>query len=312
MTSPLLSIIVPSFNQGRFIRETIDSALAQSYRPIEVLVFDGGSTDDTVEVLRSYGELPELRWWSEPDKGVVDAVNKGFARAAGEIIAVQSSDDVYMPGAFETAVRALEADHSLALVYGDMELIDADSTRLRETSLSAFDLYDYISKLTYIPQPTAFFRREAMAQAGPWRADISYAADAEFYLRIVQAAPVRKLDATLGRYRVHEEQRDKAGLRIIRDWSAAVAPLLESEDRNVRRAARIGVELVGLHYTPRAQWVARTGHLYRAIALRPALLMRSDIRAHHELIPLRVPLWSLLSRIKRMLGIAPRSAPGGS
>ena len=94
----LLSIVVPSYNQGAYIRETLDSIFAQDYRPIEVLVLDGASKDETVEILRSY-DAPELRWWSERDRGVVDAVNKGLARASGEIIGIQSSDDTYLPGA---------------------------------------------------------------------------------------------------------------------------------------------------------------------------------------------------------------------
>ena len=105
----LLSIVVPSYNQGAFIRETLDSILSQDYRPIEVLVLDGDSKDETVEVLKSY-DAPELRWWSEHDRGVVDAVNKGLALACGEFVAIQSSDDVYLLGAFRTAVEVLSAD----------------------------------------------------------------------------------------------------------------------------------------------------------------------------------------------------------
>src|SRR3954447_2230266 len=126
----LVSIVIPSYNQGKFIRETIDSVLAQDYRPIEVLVLDGASKDDTVDVLRSYGARDDLQWWSEPDKGVVDAVNKGLARAAGSIQAIQSSDDTFLPAAISSAVRAFEDDPSLALVYGDVEYIDASSKHI--------------------------------------------------------------------------------------------------------------------------------------------------------------------------------------
>src|SRR5437773_2348908 len=119
MSRPLVSVIVPSFNQGKYIRETIDSILAQDYRPLEVLVIDGASTDETLDVLRSYADRPELRWWSERDAGVVDAVNKGLARASGEIVAIQSSDDLYVPGAVAAAVEAL-ADGAV-LAYGDCE-----------------------------------------------------------------------------------------------------------------------------------------------------------------------------------------------
>ena len=104
-TDSLVTIIVPSFNQGRFIKETLHSILAQDYRPIEVLVIDGASSDLTIEVLESYAGVPELKWWSEPDNGVVDAVNKGLARARGEIVAIQSSDDLYLPGAISAAVE---------------------------------------------------------------------------------------------------------------------------------------------------------------------------------------------------------------
>src|SRR6185503_12008114 len=106
----LVSIIIPSFNQGRFIKETIDSILSQDYRPIEVLVLDGASTDETVQVLSSYEGVPELTWVSERDGGVVDAVNKGLMRARGEIIGIQSSDDLYLPGAISAAVEFMNSN----------------------------------------------------------------------------------------------------------------------------------------------------------------------------------------------------------
>src|SRR6516165_5744206 len=123
---PLASIVVPSFNQGRFIAETLESCLEQSYRPIEILVQDGGSTDDTVSVLQSF-EAPELGWVSEPDKGVVDAVNRGLRRAKGEILTIQSSDDLFVDDAIGAAVEALSLDQAIGLVYGDVELIDQNS-----------------------------------------------------------------------------------------------------------------------------------------------------------------------------------------
>ena len=106
---PLVSIVVPSFNQGRFIAETLRSCLGQCYRPIEILVQDGGSTDETISVLRSL-KASELSWVSEPDKGVVDAVNKGLSRARGEILSIQSSDDAFVCGAVGAAVGALSED----------------------------------------------------------------------------------------------------------------------------------------------------------------------------------------------------------
>jgi len=302
----LLSIIIPSYNQGTFIADTIDSILSQDYRPIEVLVIDGASKDGTVAVLESYRGAPELTWWSEPDGGVVDAVNKGLARARGEVIGIQSSDDVYLPGAFSAVMQDLAADPGLALVYGDVEYIDAQSRVTGRTNLPRFDFHEYVGKLSFIPQPAAFFTAAGARAAGRWREDVSYAADAEFFLRLLAGSKAKKIDRLVARYRYHEGQRDKAGLRIAKDWERSIESYARGTDRSLRRFARSGIALTRYHYTPEGDWVRRTLDLYRAIAINPALLRRREIRAERELIPGRYPIWRLLSRLKRLLGFNPR------
>jgi glycosyltransferase involved in cell wall biosynthesis len=304
--TPLVSIVVPSFNQGQFIRETIDSILSQAYRPIEVLVMDGASKDATVDVLRSY-DRPELQWWSEPDHGVVDAVNKGLGRARGDIVAVQSSDDVYLPGAIAAMVAAFRADLDLGLVFGDVEYIDAESRVGDRTTLPPFSLYDYVGKLTFIPQPAAFFTAKALRATGMWRDEISYAADAEFYLRIAAAFPVKKLDRLIAGYRYHDEQRDKLSARVERDWRKAIEPWTKSRDRRLRRYARSGIDLACLRYAPESQWIRRTLAAYRALLVNPAVLRNRDFRHTRDLLPGRYPIWKSLSRVKRLFGFAPRS-----
>jgi glycosyltransferase involved in cell wall biosynthesis len=305
---PLLTIVIPSYNQGAYIRETIESTLAQDYRPIEVLVFDGASKDGTVDVLKSFNGVPELRWWSEPDRGVVDAVNKGLALAHGKIVAIQSSDDVYVSGAFTAVVTAFQERHDLGLVYGDVEYIDAHSHVSGRSHLPPFTLHEYVGKLTYIPQPAAFFTAESLHAVGCWRPEISYAADAEFYLRIAMRFPVTKLDRVLARYRHHEEQRDKASERVQRDWHAAIEPLTRSSDRRLRRHARSSDDMTLLRYTPEARWVRRTIAAYHALMVNPAVIRNPDFRATRDLFPGRYPIWRLLSRIKRSLGFAPRQS----
>ncbi|HEY2324828.1 MAG TPA: glycosyltransferase family 2 protein [Thermoanaerobaculia bacterium] len=305
MAQPLVSVIVPSYNQGRFIRETLDSILRQDYRPIEVLVVDGASKDETVDVLRSYGARPELHWWSEPDRGVVDAVNKGLARAKGEIIAIQSSDDCFTPGAITTAA-ALFAP-GVVMVVGEVEYIDAESRHIGETKLPPFSMETYLAKQTFVPQPAAFFTREAAQRAGGWQADVSYAADADYYLRIAALGFVVKLDAILGRYRYHAEQRDRAGERIARDWETAVRRWLgeTNASRRYRRSASLGIHLTNAHYTGDARWWRRTMELYRALAVSPSVLFHHDF-PRRELLPGRTPVWRFLSRVKHALGFKPR------
>lgn len=296
---PLVSIIVPSFNQGRFIRETLDSILTQDYRPIEVLVMDGGSTDETVDVLKSY-DAPELKWVSERDRGVAEAVNKGMARAAGEIIAVQSSDDLYTSGAIHAAVDALAADDS-GLVYGDVEFMNAESRVNGRSNLRPFDLAEYVGKLTYIPQPAAFFRASAARDVGEWRDEIPYACDAEFYLRVAERFGAAKIDRVLARYRYHAEQRDTAGANVIRDWTRAIEPWTHHKDPRVRRFARGGIESVRQRYTPESQSMRRTFALYRAILKNPSLIRYPELWQQRELIPGRDPIMRMLSRLKSWL-----------
>jgi glycosyltransferase involved in cell wall biosynthesis len=306
---PLVSIIVPSFNQGRFIGETIDSILAQDYRPIEVLVMDGASTDQTIDVLKSYVGVPELKWWSEPDRGVVDAVNKGLKRTAGEIISIQSSDDLYLPGGIRAAAEFMTTHCDVALVYGDVELIDENSEVTGRDILTPFDLRHYLGRFTYIPQPCAFFRAQPVLGVGGWREEVSYAADADLWLRIAVRHEVVKLDRLLARYRYHPDQRDTQKARIARDWEHAVRDLLAANkfDHLTRRFARMGIQLAKHRYTPESDWFRRSLFLYRAAMANP-LAVFSPAFPKREFIIARGPIWKFLSRVKRHLGFRARTS----
>ena len=302
-------MIVPSFNQGRFIRETIDSILSQDYRPLEVLVLDGASTDNTLEVLKSYGSMPELKWWSEPDNGVTDAVNKGLQRATGEIITIQSSDDVYLPGAIRAGVEALTKMESVALVYGDVEYIDEYSRIMGQEILSPFDLKRYLGRFTYIPQPSTFFRAWVAKEIGGWRQEVSYAADADYWLRIATKHKVQKIDRMMARYRYHPEQRDTQRAKIASDWERSVRDLISTAgfDKETLRFVEMGIHLARYHYTPESNWSRRTEHLYRAAIANPRGVLDASF-PKRELLIGREPIFRTLSRIKRGVGFTPRGA----
>jgi glycosyltransferase involved in cell wall biosynthesis len=242
---PLVSIIVPSFNQGRFIRETLESCLAQDYRPLEVVVVDGASTDETIEVLKGYSGISELRWVSEPDSGVVEAVNKGLAMAQGEFAAIQSSDDCYLPGAVTHAVRALQRDPGLGFVFGDILKIDAQSQELGRSALGAFSVEAVLAVQTWIPQPSCFFRLGLARELGGWREAVPYAADTDLWFRMMLRMGGRKLDRIMAKRRMHKAQRDTRGDRVIRDYARMIADLFElyGAPEGLRAAADAGVLL---------------------------------------------------------------------
>lgn len=306
LIAPLVSIVVPSFNQGQYIGRTLRSCFEQDHRPLEVLVIDGGSTDETVDLLRACRE-PELRWWSEPDEGVAHAVNKGLALARGEILTVQSSDDLFAPGAASAAVAAFSTEPGLGLIYGDVEHIDADSRVTGSDMQGPFDLASYVGRFQYIPQPGTFFTSTAMKAVGGWREEFSYAADADFWLRLSVRFRVRKIDRIMGRYRYHDEQRDRHRDRIARDWAGAIGDLLRSGrlDRRQQRYARMGVHLARYRYAPERDWVARTRELYAAVLSNPVAVLDPRFPGR-ELFPGREPIWRLFSRIKQKLGFKPR------
>jgi glycosyltransferase involved in cell wall biosynthesis len=181
---PLVSIVTPSYNQGRFIRQSIDSVLGQSYRNIEYIVVDGNSTDETVSILSSYGS--RLNWISETDEGQADAINKGFARSKGEIRAYLNSDDVLLPGAVEKVVKHFQQHPGSDMVYGEGVFID-EVGREVGTYPSADYSFARLMLDCCICQPAAFWRTRIVEKVGPFDARLNYAMDYDYWLRIDRA-----------------------------------------------------------------------------------------------------------------------------
>ncbi|MBE9203868.1 glycosyltransferase [Synechocystis salina LEGE 06099] len=300
LDNPLVSIVVPSYNQGEFIKETIDSILIQDYAPIEIIVIDGASTDNTVEILKSYGDTPDLIWRSEPDKGVVDAVNKGFALAQGEIIGIQSSDDFYLPHAVKTMVKALQTNPDVGLTFADIVTIDSEDNELRRTNFPPFSLEGFLSKDFYIPQPSAFFRRELLDIIGGWN-DKYFVADTEFWLRMVFNTKVLKIDSCIAKRRLHQAQRNHEHRKIFDSYRHMIdnSENLASAPLCLQKAAKIGTHLNCIRYNPTNSHLQSTCHLWRAILLRPALL--GKFSNSPLLIPGYLQLRILASRLKQNL-----------
>ena len=207
---PLVSIITPSLNQRRFIEATIDSVLSQDYPRIEYIVVDGGSTDGTLEVLAKYDG--RLQWISEPDRGQSDAINKGFRRAKGEILAWLNSDDTYMPGAVRSAVGHLAAHPDCAMVYGDGNLIDEEGRVTgRFPATEPFDLWRLVYVLDYILQQSAFFRREAVEAVGYVDERLHWGMDWDLFIKIGKRFRVDYLPKAMANLREHEAAKTFSG-----------------------------------------------------------------------------------------------------
>ena len=200
---PKLSIVTPSYNQGQFIKATIDSILSQDFTDFEYIIMDGGSTDETLDILRSYND-PRLTWVSEPDNGQTDAINKGFSRATGDYFAYLNSDDVYKPGAFQRIVEYFDAHSDVDMVFGDCEVIDenGDFQYLRKSH--PFDISDLLFLRFHISQPATFWRASVAHQVGDFNASLKIVMDIDYWMRIsLQTQGIAYIPDTLAGFRVH-------------------------------------------------------------------------------------------------------------
>jgi glycosyltransferase involved in cell wall biosynthesis len=191
---------MPSLNQAEFVRDSIDSVLAQDYAPIELIVVDGRSTDGTVDILRSYGD--RLRWVSEPDGGQTPAINKGFRMARGEVIGWLNADDLYLPGAVRTGVEYLEAHPEVDLVYGAADHIDGAGRVIAPYPTEPFNLAR-LRETCFICQPAVFFRRRVFERDGFLDEHYNSSMDYEYWVRIAHQGTVAYHPVRLAQSRLH-------------------------------------------------------------------------------------------------------------
>ncbi|MFN3623157.1 MAG: glycosyltransferase family 2 protein [Hyphomicrobium sp.] len=210
---PTISLVTPSFNQGHFIADTLDSVLGQGYPALEYVVQDGGSTDGTADVLRRYaGRL--AAWRSQPDGGQADAVNKGFEGTRGEVMGWLNSDDLLLPGALATVARYFAEHPDVDVVYGDRLLIDEEGREVGRWILPGHD-GNVLRWIDFIPQETVFWRRRIWDAAGGMVDDsFHFAMDWDLLARF-QAAGARfaHIPRFLGAFRIHSEQKTSAQIR---------------------------------------------------------------------------------------------------
>lgn len=205
---PLVSIITPSFNQARYIEATIQSVLSQDYARIEYIIVDGGSTDETVDVIRKYegqgGSIRSIAWWvSEKDKGQTDAINKGFARAGGDILAWINSDDTYEPGAISAAVKYLLEHPAVGMVYGDCNFINENGSVIGKFNAAQTNHHLIRQGYVHIPQQTMFFRADLWKQVGPLDPSFYFAMDYDLWTRISAREEIKYVPQTWANFRLH-------------------------------------------------------------------------------------------------------------
>lgn len=202
---PLVSIVTPSFNQAKYLEETILSVLEQDYPNLEYMIIDGGSTDGSVDIIRKYAD--RLAYWvSEPDSGQAEAINKGWSRCRGEIFAYLNSDDYYLPGAISTIVEAFRSNPAVAIVYGQAQWVSESGKRLQATS-TYLDSQRALDLLGSLPQPAVLCQREVLEKIGLLDAGLHFGLDKAYYLKAIANFESLAVRDTLAAMRLHEEAK---------------------------------------------------------------------------------------------------------
>jgi glycosyltransferase involved in cell wall biosynthesis len=281
---PLVSIVTPAFNQADFLRDTVESVLAQDYPNIEYLVIDDGSTDETSEILAEY--TGRVEWESQANMGQTPTINKGWERSHGDIITWLNSDDTFLPGAVSTAVNYLQEHPDIDIVFGDSLFTAADGSPLeRSKSLTEFSYPEFVAKChNPIPQPSAFIRRSVMEDVGLLDPSYYYFMDWDFWLRAGVNHKIAYLSELLSTYRLHEASKTvaqavKAAPELEYMYRRFFAlPNLSDEIRRLERDAMMNMFFTsGGYYLQGGNRKAARRMAIKAVQTHPGAICRPDV-----------------------------------
>ena len=206
---PLVSVVTPSYNQASFLEFTIRSVLEQNYPNIEYILVDGGSTDGSVDIIQRYAD--RFAWWiSEKDRGQTDAINKGFARAKGDILAWLNSDDTYEPHAISDAVELLQGRPDVGLVYGDANFIDENGCIIGRFPAAQTNYRRLRRGYVHIPQQASFWRSDLWKKVGPLDPSFYFAMDYDLWVRLAAQASVQYTPRLWANFRLHTQGKTVA------------------------------------------------------------------------------------------------------
>lgn len=286
---PKVSVITPAYNQGIFLRDTIESVLSQDYPNIELLVLNDGSTDNTEEILKEY--TGRIRWETQKNMGQTATINKGWRNTSGEIITWLNSDDTYLPGAVKAGVEYLLAHPETGIVFADSVFTEADGTHLERTRpLPPFDYTRFVSSCENpISQPSSFIRRSVMEKAGELDPSYYYFMDWDFWLRAGLYCKIDYIPELWSTYRLHAEsktvaQSKKAApeLRYMYEKYFSRKDLPEQIKRNRKKAMMNMYFTSGGYFLQGGDKSSASKMAGKALAVNPAAVF--SFRAMHKFL----------------------------
>ncbi len=248
----LVSIVTPSYNQARYLEQTLLSVFEQDYPRIEYIVIDGASTDGSVDIIKQYADRLAF-WVSEKDSGQAEAINKGLARARGDIVAWLNSDDFYLPGAVTAAVKAFESHPEAGLIYGDTVAVDEQGEFIHFPRCAQWTLDDLLT-FHILGQPAVFMRRDVLLQAGFLDPSFHFLLDHQLWIRMASIAPMVYVPERWAAGRFHESAKNVAQAAKFGEEAFRILAWAESDRRvsgalaRVRRQSRAAAYRINARY----------------------------------------------------------------
>ena len=246
---PRITVVTPSYNQAEFLERTICSVVDQKYPNLEYIIVDGGSTDGSVDIIRKYSSY--LSWWvSEPDNGQADAINKGLARATGNWIAWQNSDDIYYPGTFFDLARMAAKFPSAGLIIGNMMLIGSDDRPVRDMKYIKPTYKALLAEGMLLANQAAFWRKDLQDKIGLLDESYSCSFDYDWFLRLAKLGEGAHSDSTWGALRLHDQTKtsNQTELFTAQNNLILAGRELPSWQQLLYRIRRFGLLLGGGHF----------------------------------------------------------------
>jgi glycosyltransferase involved in cell wall biosynthesis len=290
---PRVSLVTPSFNQARFLEETILSVLNQRYPALEYFVMDGGSTDGSLAVIERYAS--ELAHWeSEPDRGQAHAINKAWRRASGDYLWWLNADDMLTPYSLAASVGFLESHPEADMVYGDVFRIDAGGSLIDRYNYRGFELARFLVRGHWIAQAGALIRRRALEKVGPLDESLHYLMDQDFWTRLgLAGGRIVHIPEALAFFRIHEGAKTQlASIQVVEEarrlhQSLMARPDLPAEVRRGRRRLASNMHL----YCARAlvkvgEYREALREIWSALRAWPPQILRDGLWRHLALAAL--------------------------
>jgi len=209
-----ISIIIPTYNCGQYLKKAIESVLNQPYENKELIVIDGGSNDETIKILKSYGE--KIKWLSEKDNGQADAINKGFKVATGEIIAWLNADDYYEPNVFEIIISKFIKDKEVVLVYGNCNSVSKDKVKINIPP-QKMTVRKMINEGNFIYQPASFYRTQTMKNVDFIDDKLEYLMEYDLFIKLLKTGSSVYINKTLANFVIREDQKSNSKNMVSMD-----------------------------------------------------------------------------------------------